>query len=197
MMYVKVLQLQNIDNPNEKITRMFTAGKPIEMKQNYIIEAENRNELRNKVLKLLMNEVSVPRIFELNDEAKDAFQILKLDNNNMKNYSDESFLIGKTHKLTDPDALFEIVIFKLNKTDSRIDRKQLETIRIIGRDLHQVVKYKKYFLQLHTYDGHITSITNRIPDTISIWPEPKYSLHTIYTREERLKNLREKLRKSK
>ncbi|MDE2026513.1 MAG: hypothetical protein KGJ07_08550, partial [Patescibacteria group bacterium] len=156
-------------------------------------EAANLNTLKEKIMNLVIGGATNPVILELDSEAKGSFQAIKQADNNKNEYSDQSFMVGKNFKLNDPAAIFEIIVRSRSRQNFN-DNEQNELIRIIGKNLHDVITHKKYFLQLREFDEPTTSVTNRLRDAIAIWPKDKQSTSMNGSKEERLKTLRQKLR---
>ncbi|MGI0015695.1 MAG: hypothetical protein ACREBU_19950 [Nitrososphaera sp.] len=86
------------------------------------------------------------------------------------------FLLGKQYHFGDPDATYEILIFKqntsknkrliLSKSSNSTNGKIEQIARIIGRDHHLISLHLKYFVKLYRQLGPLCSDANIIHDAI-------------------------------
>lgn len=133
------LELEKMDFSERKFVVSHNYEKAIREEQIETSDFAYINEIRKKVLELSMMHEPKPIILV------------------MPNYSlNSAYLMEKEYKSDDPNATFESMLFK-NEND-----KIIEIVRVVGRNLDNVLRCISEYSRLHKLTGKLQMNTNLI-----------------------------------
>lgn len=130
------------------------------------IVSENIQTFRKRILDACKENHPTPILVTLNYDARVKLN-LKFDPQVQHRIADSSFIVGRSYRHNEPEAVFEFIIF-LTK-----DGQMEEVVRVLSRDHNKGAMTEEYYFQLQSANPNYGAASNRLPEPKSVahWPE--------------------------